>query len=331
MRISGCGYTLCCCVAAAMLAGCAGSQPPIGAPDAMPQASTLAAHADRDTSWMLPEAKRDDLLYVTGSDDNIYVFAYPTGKLVGEFRPPNYAPQFLCADSKGDVFVPVAFISTEPIIYEYAHGGTKPIATLTAPYTGTGALACSVDPVTGDLAVSVASGIEIFKGARGNPTLIQSPDVIFDCAYSEDGDLFASPWQSRGGSKFLYMLGRSGSSFGTVTLNEGLDAVSIQWVDGKLVVAALHHGSRGPQEIYQIRISGSRGTVGAPIDLDSRGDRKPGRVQFWITGKTLVEPDHPPRNHGLLNFWRFPQGGEPTKTLIVHPDRFYGLTFSRAT
>jgi hypothetical protein len=34
------------CAAAALLAACAGSRPPIGAPDAMPQSHTLAAHTN---------------------------------------------------------------------------------------------------------------------------------------------------------------------------------------------------------------------------------------------------------------------------------------------
>jgi hypothetical protein len=317
--------------ASALLSGCGGAPTPLATSAKMaglPPMRSAALHADRDESRMLPEAKRDDLLYVTGSDDRIYVFAYPTGQLVGKFRTPSYPPQFLCTDGDGNVFVPVSFISTEPIIYEYAHGGTTPIATLTAPYTGTGAYACSVNPVTGDLAVSVGTGVELFKGARGKPTLIQTPHLIFDCAYSEDGDLFADPWQS-GGSKLLYVLRSRAGSFSTVTLNERLDGGSIQWVNGKLVVARVHHGSRGPQEIYQVQISGSQGTISAPIDLDSRGDWRPDRVQFLVVGKTLIGPDYPPRNHGLINFWRFPQGGEPTKTLIVHPDGFYGLTFSR--
>jgi hypothetical protein len=39
-------YALSSCAAAAMLAGCGGSQPPIGTPGAMPQSSALAsAHA----------------------------------------------------------------------------------------------------------------------------------------------------------------------------------------------------------------------------------------------------------------------------------------------
>ena len=66
MRVLGSSrYALTSCVAAAMLTGCGGSQPPIGAPGAMPQTSAIATHADRGKSWMLPEAKSQDLLYVS--------------------------------------------------------------------------------------------------------------------------------------------------------------------------------------------------------------------------------------------------------------------------
>jgi hypothetical protein len=44
-------YALTSC-AAALLAGCGGSQPPIGAPGAMPQTSALTMHAERGKSWM---------------------------------------------------------------------------------------------------------------------------------------------------------------------------------------------------------------------------------------------------------------------------------------
>jgi hypothetical protein len=40
-------FALSSCLATAMLAGCGGSQPPIGAPGAMPQAPAIATHADR--------------------------------------------------------------------------------------------------------------------------------------------------------------------------------------------------------------------------------------------------------------------------------------------
>jgi hypothetical protein len=46
-------YALTSCAAAAMLAGCGGSQPPIGAPGAMPQTSAVATRAERGKSWIL--------------------------------------------------------------------------------------------------------------------------------------------------------------------------------------------------------------------------------------------------------------------------------------
>jgi hypothetical protein len=42
-------------ITVALLAGCSGSQPPIGALGATPQGP--ATHAERSGSWMLPEAK----------------------------------------------------------------------------------------------------------------------------------------------------------------------------------------------------------------------------------------------------------------------------------
>jgi hypothetical protein len=72
-------YALMVYVSAAMLAGCGGSQPAIGAPGAMPQTSAIAAHADRGTSWMLPEAASQDLLYVS-SHNYVSIYTYPGGQ-----------------------------------------------------------------------------------------------------------------------------------------------------------------------------------------------------------------------------------------------------------
>jgi hypothetical protein len=44
-------------VAVAFLQGCSGSQPPIGAPGAMPQSRAVGTQADRSRSWTLPKAK----------------------------------------------------------------------------------------------------------------------------------------------------------------------------------------------------------------------------------------------------------------------------------
>ncbi len=73
-----------------LLNGCGGSQPPIGAPGAMPQSRSVATHADRAGSWMLPEAKAKDLLYASnrqseyssGSYAVLFSFANGSGSQV---------------------------------------------------------------------------------------------------------------------------------------------------------------------------------------------------------------------------------------------------------
>ena len=169
-------------VTAAMLAGCGGSQPPIGAPGAMPQSRAIATHADRSGSWMLPEAQTQDLLYVT---DYTYVkvFTYPQLKQAGTLTGFG-SDVGECVDSKGDVFVTNQLPTR---MYEYAHGGTKRIATLK---THVGPVGCAIDPVTGDLAVAGFSGVppgpgvDIFKGAKGKPSFYKAPQ-FYDTQISQ--------------------------------------------------------------------------------------------------------------------------------------------------
>jgi hypothetical protein len=181
-------YALSSCVAAAMLAGCGGSQPPIGAPGVIPQTSTIATHADRGKSWMLPEAKTEDLLYASSQSGpptyyrpTVWVFSYPQGKLVGKLM--GFAPSAqlygLCTDRKGDVFVTGWGTGTvlQSQIYEFAHGGTQLKATLNDPGSAFG---CAIDPTTGNLAVtnyfsqsgpSNNGNVEIYRHAKGKPTM----------------------------------------------------------------------------------------------------------------------------------------------------------------
>jgi hypothetical protein len=49
----------------ALLAGCGGPQLPVGPFGATPQSRAITPGAERDGSWMLPEAKSQDLLYVS--------------------------------------------------------------------------------------------------------------------------------------------------------------------------------------------------------------------------------------------------------------------------
>jgi hypothetical protein len=87
-------YAVTLCSAAAMLTGCGGSQPPIGARGAILQTLAVATHAHRDTSWMQARATDEDLLYV---GDGFYpftvsVYNYKTDKLVGQLSGSFYEP-----------------------------------------------------------------------------------------------------------------------------------------------------------------------------------------------------------------------------------------------
>jgi len=72
----------------------------------------------------------------------------------------------LCVDAQGNVFVPTwqGESGTRGYVYEFAHGGSTPIATLSDPG---GAFGCSVDLTTGNLAVTnnVAPGSEFRSGS----------------------------------------------------------------------------------------------------------------------------------------------------------------------
>jgi hypothetical protein len=125
-------------IGVALLASCSGSQPSISAPTAMSQVHAIASASDRVKSWMLPEAKNNDLLYVSDPDSPsvVYVYSFPRGRQVGELSgfASGYSPWGLCTDKTGDVFVTTVHTSSSPydsLIYEYAHGVTTSNQTLT--------------------------------------------------------------------------------------------------------------------------------------------------------------------------------------------------------
>ncbi len=186
--------------AAVLLAGCGGSQPPVGAPGAMPQTFALAAHANHVTSWMLPEAQREDLLYVggltTSSHSALFVYGYPSLSLVGTLELGG-TPVGLCSDTHGDIYV------TEEVKYagqllEFKHGASNPERTIpTAPYQPN---SCSVAPKSGDLAVaaneirgSYGSALLVYHKAKGSPTIYKStPNMhaVWSTAYGAGGQNF---------------------------------------------------------------------------------------------------------------------------------------------
>jgi hypothetical protein len=92
--------------AAALFAGCGGSQPPIGAPGAMPQSRATVTHAEFGASWMLPEARSiKRLLYISDDKTNhVLVYDFARGAKVGELTGFS-EPRGQCVDAQGDVWI----------------------------------------------------------------------------------------------------------------------------------------------------------------------------------------------------------------------------------
>lgn len=310
------GYAFGICAAAAILAGCSGSQAPIGTPGVMQQSRAITPQAGGDGSWMLPEAKTEDLLYAT----NVYtvtVYDYKTGKHVGTLKH-FYGPEYECSDAIGDVF-----ITNGGDLLEYAHGGKKSIATFST--SGYYPFGCAVDPTTGNLAVTLGRGgsysgeVAVYPQAKGTPTIYGSSTIQFAfCGYDNAGNLFLDGWFTAGGITFLE-LPSGGSSFETVTLNqEFYSPGAVQW-DGKYLAV----GDDQVQKIYQFSISGSSGTLQGTTNLGSSQTV----VQWWIRGGTVVGADDGP---STVWYWKYPAGGSPTKSItknLFHP---VGITLSVA-
>jgi hypothetical protein len=293
------------CAAAALLAACAlptrNATPPAGA---LPNA--------RGHSWMLPEARSENLLYIgDAGSGGVLVYSYlPALRFVGVLSEPP-VPGGECVDAAQDVFVTDAS-SISHVTYEYAHGGTSPIAIFADP--GGSPSACSIDPSSGDLAVaSVRSSgtthgkLAVYKGARGTPKLYADAafsDMMF-CGYDAAGNLFVDGVGP--GSAFLMAeLPKGGKTLTKVTLDHPiLFPGGVQW-DGKDLAV----GDDRSSFIYQFAISGYTGKkVGA-----TRLRVWPGLHQFFIDNGVLIDPTYLP-SRGAVALYDYPAGGKPTRTI----------------
>jgi hypothetical protein len=303
------------CAAIAMLAACGGSQPPIGAPGAMPQGRAIITHADRGGSWMLPDAASQDLLYVSDSTW-VSVYSYPEGKLEGRLRH-FYIAQGMCVDKKGDVFVTDLGFNK---IFVYAHGSTKRLRTITG-YGGPAG--CSIDPGTGDLAASdlTDGNVAVYKNARGIPKVYKSASLweAFWCGYDGQGNLFVDGqnYPSKGQGFVFLELAKDGSSLNVITLDQSMGFPGgVQW-DGKhIAVGSFYPPPSGRPVIYQFAIKGRKGTKTGTTRLGRLGSVDDVK-QFWIQNKTVVATNGGAGDgkHGAAIFYNYPSGGKPTEKI----------------
>jgi hypothetical protein len=275
-----------------------------------------------------------DLLYVSSQVTNeVYVYSYPQEKLVGTLT--GFTRVYgLCSDSKGDVYVADAGSSQ---IFEYAHGGTKPIAALSDPSQFP--TSCAVDPKTGNLAVTNyqslnASGqgqigdVAVYAHAQGTPSLYldsRIQDPLF-CGYDDKDDLFVDGLSSAitpsGGTIEVSRFGelpKGSTKFTDIKLTQGANG-GIQW-DGKdVIVGDSGYLGRSESAVNRIAVSGTTGKI----------------VQTWVApgaeyltqfveqGGSFIAADN---EMGSVGIWKYGAIRPPSK-LISGISEPYGVALS---
>lgn len=308
MRTLSFTYTLVCAVA--MLAGCGGLPP---------QAARPTSFAEGGQSRMLPGAKRNDLLYVSyPGAGTVAVYTYPGAKLVGTLTGFS-SPNFLCSDRLGNVWIPNAGGNT---IVEYAHGGSQPIATLNVPNGEPGD--CSVDPLTGNLAVagynySLQHTFLVYQHAQGTPQKYTANFLPTGVAYDDHGNLFVD-----GRASFLALgeLPRGQRKVRTLSVEPADFFGEVRW-DGKYLDVSAY------EYILRFAIHGRTAVSKGQVILD---------VGKYVGGYCIKDSKIVATNwfgsgsYGLVaSIFKYPAGGRPTKTISGLPGWGVAISASAPT
>ena len=129
-------YVLCASMSVALLAGCGGSPPPIGAPGAMQQSHAIATRVERGAQT--PDYKvSGPLLYVTNFDappyDDVTIFDAKENKPtpIAVINTDASQSNGDCIDASGTLYVGNDPVSNLGWVSEYALGQTKPLRIIT--------------------------------------------------------------------------------------------------------------------------------------------------------------------------------------------------------
>jgi hypothetical protein len=277
--------------------------------------------AERGPSWMLPEAKSETLLYVSDLYNNLVdVYSYPNLKVVGQLTTDMLSPDGLCTDKKGDLFV-VNNTPNQDDVLEFAHGGTTPIQTLSNPAQA--GVSCSVDPVTGNLAVTNienisegAGSISIYTGATGYPMMYTDPDIgaYYYCGYDDKGNLYVDGFSGGvGEGSFQFAeLPKGKTTFNSIALKGAtINFPGYILYDGKYVDVADQEEERNgyilTSAIY--RTTGSGGKVVSEDILQNSDDV----TEYLVDGTSLLGSNF----YGTtVGFWKYPKSKKETNAIV---------------
>jgi hypothetical protein len=296
------------------VAGCSAQILPSGT-------QSFAASGQRPPlAWMATQAKGSDLLYLSNvAAKDVEVFSYPGLRSVGKLTGFG-APRSECADAQGDIWV--ADVQGYDVV-EFPHGSTKPIVALSTPGAPRG---CSVDPTTGNLAVT--GGIDgvilaVYHRTKLNKWL--DPKEYTDaslrsvafCGYDAQGNLFIDGMdKAKGGTFRLAELARHATSLVGIKVTQKIKGPGqVQW-DGSAL--AIGDTSVTPSVVYRFSVSGGSASRTGSTTLDTTKSVR----QFWVDGARVIGPDY----DSDVGVWAYPAGGSPVKR--INSVKGYGAAIS---
>ncbi len=208
--------------------------------------------------------------------------------------------------------------SAKGYVFEFAHGGAAPIATLNASGSPT---ACSTDPTTGDLAVTSTSNgncqgstVEIYPGATGTPTTydVAGFACLTGAAYDDQGNLFVGG--SAGGSRpplyAIAELPQGSSSFTTIPLSGQITCATfecgsrVQW-DGKYLVITKPTANHVSPTVYRVQVSGSVGAIVGTTTFHGHFNGFSGTGSLVQGDKIILT-----YRSNTIALWSYPTGGK---------------------
>jgi hypothetical protein len=301
-----------------VVAGCGSS---LEAPASDSSASQLPASAisrgasHSGQSWMKRGASQGALLYISDYQAyTVYVYTYPGYTPVGTLTNVG-TPAGECADAAANVYI----ADNDGKIREFAHGGTTPIMTIKLP-PKSNTLACSVDPTTGNLAVTANADTDkegegqgevyVYRHSRGKPERFRSSNLFnySFLAYDNVGNLFVDGTQGYP-RQFAYAELPSGSKTMTpIALTGGSIAVAgnVQWDGAHITVGDQHNAviyqTEGSQIVGSTPLTGSSDVMG-----------------YFIDGSTVICPDF---GNATVEFYNYPAGGSPVSELTGYRQPF---------
>lgn len=296
------GLSLSC--AAVLLFGCDASEALTRLSSSMPRSRELGQKARHNQSWMLPEAKGEDLLYVVYLGMNVYT--YPAGQQVGSIPESGYYGA--CSDQAGNIYVtnwqyskiekfPHASMLPSEVYYIYSH----------SPYY------CAVDPNTQELAVTMSDGspgdmVAFFDPGKKKPHYIYLKDqttFLETLTYDSHSNLFVEAEKS--GSFSLIEVPKGGHQFKKLKIagsfDYSYDAHPVQWDGKNLTVSSQGYKE---EEIYRLSINGATGKIVGRTSVDD--SQLLLETAFAKNAMAGASP-HDTR------IWTYPAGGGPTVTL----------------